>query len=150
MQSFFYALFSNFNQKKSKQLSNPKTHSIEIIVEKEHLDELEHVNNVIYLNFIQEAAIAHWNAIAPKDTVEDTRWVVRKHEIEYLKPALLDDKLIIKTWVEEFTAVTSLRKYEIKRDNDLIATASTLWIALSFDTMKPKRLDKSIASLFFE
>lgn len=128
----------------------PIRYHIQIRVQESHLDELQHVNNVEYFHFLQEVAIAHWNAIAPKEAIEELRWVVRKHLIEYLKPAHLHDELTVETWVEEFSSVTSLRKYQIRRDKDVLVNAETLWIALDTKTMKPKRVDKTIASLFFE
>jgi acyl-CoA thioester hydrolase len=131
-------------------LTQPKKHSIKILVKKDHLDELNHVNNVVYFEFLQEAAISHWHAIAPTKIIDSVRWIVKKHEIEYFKPAFLDDILHVTTWVQEFTAISSLRLYEIKRNEDLIAKASTLWIALEKVNMKPRRLDKSVAELFFE
>lgn len=135
---------------KEKNLTTPKKHTFFLFVEKAHLDELEHVNNVVYFEFLQEAAIQHWYSIADQATIDAVRWVVRKHEIEYFKPAKLGDKLEITTWVETFTAISSLRKYEIRIKNTLIVQAATLWIALDTATMKPRRLDKSVSELFFE
>ncbi|SOE20761.1 acyl-CoA thioester hydrolase [Spirosomataceae bacterium TFI 002] len=131
-------------------MSQPKEHCIEILVNQNHLDELNHVNNVVYFEFLQEAAIAHWHAIAPDNIIDSVRWVVKKHEIEYFKPAFLGDLLKVKTWVQEFTAISSLRCYEITRGEDVIAKANTLWIALGKESMKPQRLDKSVSKLFFE
>jgi acyl-CoA thioester hydrolase len=134
----------------SHHLPNPINHFIEIEVQEQHLDELNHVNNVVYLDFLQEAAIAHWHSLAKPTIVASVRWIVKKHEIEYFKPAFLGDMLKVITWVEEFSAISSLRKYEITRGADLILKASTLWIALDSQTMKPRRLDKSVIELFFE
>lgn len=122
----------------------------ELQVQRADLDELQHVNNIIYLRYLQEAAIAHWYAIAPKEIQENTRWVVKSHHITYHKSAHNEDLLNVTTWIAEFTAVTSLRKYEIKRGNQVIVTAETLWIALDTSTLKPKRLEQSIIDLFFE
>lgn len=121
-----------------------------ITVSSADLDEMNHVNNIVYLKFMQEAAILHWYALASKETIDSMRWVARRHEIDYLKQAFLDDELTIKTWVSEFSAVTSHRHYEVLKGNDLIAKAITHWVALDSQTLRPKRLTSDITSLFFE
>ncbi len=131
-------------------MRNPIVHTLQVLVEAHHLDEMKHVNNVVYFSFLQEAAISHWYGMAPARVAENIRWVVRKHEIEYLKPAFEGDTLSIKTWIDEFTAVSSRRFYEIWRDQDLIVKASTLWIALDARKMKPTRVPEEVADLFFE
>ncbi|WP_341227578.1 thioesterase family protein [uncultured Arcticibacterium sp.] len=128
----------------------PKIFPHPILVKKEDLDELNHVNNVVYLSYLQEAAIHHWYSTAPKEIAEAIRWVVRKHEIEYFKPAHEADQLIVNTWVSNFTQVSSERHYQIKRGDELLVKASTLWIALDAKKMKPIRIPASTAESFFE
>lgn len=131
-------------------MSIPKIYSHPISVKKEDLDELNHVNNVVYLSYLQEAAISHWYSTAPKEIAEAIRWVVRKHEIEYFKPAHETDQLTVNTWVSNFTQISSERHYEIKRGEELLVKASTLWIALDAKKMKPTRIPISEIKSFFE
>jgi acyl-CoA thioester hydrolase len=131
-------------------LITPKKYTTQITVEPAHLDELRHVNNVVYFEFLQQAAISHWYKVAPQKVVEKIRWVVRKHEIEYFKPAYERDLLTVTTWIEEFTSVTSVRRYEISRGEEIIVKASTLWVALDAQKMKPIRLPTEVAESFFE
>ncbi len=121
-----------------------------VTVQAEDLDELNHVNNVVYFKYLQDAAISHWYSIANDQERESVRWVARKHEIEYFKSAFLGETLIIKTWIENFTAVTSERHYEIYRDDALLIKAQTLWIALNTITRKPARLSTEILNRFLE
>jgi acyl-CoA thioester hydrolase len=121
-----------------------------INVRPEDLDELNHVNNVVYISYLQEAAIAHWHAAVSKDIIDSIRWVVRKHEIEYFKPAYENDLLEVSTWISEFTQVSTLRAYEIKRGDELLVKATTLWIALDSKTLKPSRVPKHILESFFQ
>lgn len=114
------------------------------------LDEMNHVNNIVYLKFMQEAAILHWYSLASEETIGSMRWVARRHEIDYLKQAFLGDELIVKTWVSEFSAVSSVRHYEVLKGSELIAKAITQWVALDSQTLRPKRLTSAIISLFFE
>ncbi len=115
----------------------------------EDLDELNHVNNVRYFDFLQQAAVAHWYGSVPKELSESMRWVVKKHEIEYFKPAFLGDILKINTWVSEFSGVTSLRNYEIFKKDQLILKAKTLWVAVNPETMQLKRLPVNLWEIYF-
>lgn len=123
------------------------THSVKVL--EEHVDELQHVNNVVYVQFLQEAAIAHWYMVAPKTTAQNVRWVVRKHEIEYLKPARIGENLVVKTWIVDFDGLHSKRAYEIFRDGDLLVKAFTHWICLDANTLRPKRIPLHELNSFF-
>lgn len=118
------------------------------IVKEEDLDEMLHVNNVVYLQFLQEIAISHWYSVAPKKTIESIRWIVRKHEIEYLHPAQLGDKLKLQTWISSIGGVSSERLYEIYLGEKLVVKAKTTWIAVNPITQKPQRLDSTLKELF--
>ncbi len=131
-------------------MSIPIIHSFAVKVKPEDLDELNHVNNVVYISYLQEAAISHWYSTVSKEVSDKIRWVVRKHEVEYLKPAVANDELTVRTWVSKFTAISSERHYEIKRGEELLVKAFTLWIALDADTMKPKRLPAGIYESFLQ
>lgn len=114
------------------------------------LDELKHVNNVVYFTYLQEAAIAHWYSTADPAVAEAIRWVVKRHEIDYVKAAFENDELVVTTWVNDFTGVTSDRFYEIRRGTDLVVSARTVWVALDALTMRPKRLPAEASVPFFE
>ena len=63
------------------------------------IDEQNHVNNTVYLRWVQEVATAHWRAIASGEVQENIGWVVLRHEIDYKTPAGLGDKITLRTWV---------------------------------------------------
>ncbi|PLK46014.1 thioesterase family protein [Emticicia sp. TH156] len=113
------------------------------------IDELNHVNNIVYLRYVQEAAGNHWHTTVPENLSAQIIWVVRRHEIDYLKPAFLGDELTVKTWVDNFTGVTSDRHCEIWRGPELLARSRTIWVSLDAGTFRPKRIGEEIASLFF-
>jgi acyl-CoA thioester hydrolase len=131
-------------------MPKPIIHTFTVKVKPEDLDELNHVNNVVYIAYLQEAAISHWYSSVPQDVSDKIRWVVRKHEVEYLKPAKENDDLIIHTWISKFNGISSERHYEIRRGHELLVKAFTLWIALDSETMKPKRLSSGFSEYFFE
>ena len=118
--------------------------------EREHLDELEHVNNAVYLRWVQDAAVAHWRAIAPADSQSSTLWVVVRHEIDYKLAAVEGDEVVIETWVGTATRITFERHTEIRRasDNALLVKARTLWCPIDPQTRRPKRVDQCVRALF--
>ena len=79
------------------------------IVSNEDLDALNHVNNVRYVDWINEAAKLHWNLAAPKRLKDQYYWVVLRHQIDYKGPAFLNDTLLIKTFVRQSEGVKSFR-----------------------------------------
>ncbi len=119
---------------------------LELEVKGKHLDDLEHVNNVVYLQWVQDVAAEHWFSKAGKDS--GVFWVARKHEIEYLRPAYKGDSLILRTWVEKMEGLISLRKVEIMREGELICICNSHWVMLDAQTMKPKRIKPELANLF--
>src|ERR1022692_2221190 len=91
----------------------PATQAFEIVlpVEPADLDQLRHVNNVTYLRWVQEAAVAHWTAVASAADQAKVLWIVLRHEIDYLQPAFLGDGIVARTWVgrsEEHTSELQL------------------------------------------
>ena len=69
-----------------------------ILVTAGHLDELNHVNNVTYLQWVQDVAKAHWNLRAPEELKKEYIWVVINHFLEYKKPAFLGEELAVKNF----------------------------------------------------
>lgn len=119
-------------------------------VEPGDLDEMEHVNNAVYLRWVQDVAVAHWREIAPASAQSGTLWVVVRHEIDYKAPALDKDELHVETWVGEATRITFERHTEIYRANDrqLLMKARTLWCPIDAQTKRPKRVDPEIRARF--
>jgi acyl-CoA thioester hydrolase len=67
----------------------------------EHIDELGHVNNAVWVQWIQQVAVAHWEAVADPKHKDAYFWVVVRHEIDYLRPAHEGDVVTARTWVGE-------------------------------------------------
>jgi acyl-CoA thioester hydrolase len=114
------------------------------------IDGLGHVNNVVYLQYAQDAAVAHWFSAVPAEHADSIVWVVRRHEIDYLSPAFKDDELLARTWVGKATAATSERVVEIwrPRDNQLLARIRSVWVSLDAETHRPQRVDESLRTYF--
>ena len=121
-----------------------------IPVQAADIDELGHVNNVTYLRWVQEAAVAHWRAAAPAADQEKLRWVVVRHEIDYRQPALPDDEIIARTWVGTASRVRFERHTELLRaaDRRLLARARTLWCPVDVRTGKPAVVSAEVRASF--
>lgn len=117
-----------------------------IMVKKEHLDDLKHVNNVVYLQWVQDIAAEHWFSKAGKES--GVLWVVRKHNIEYFNAAHLNDDLDVYTWVISMSGLISKRKVAFYRGEDLICECVSDWVMLDAQSFKPKRIPKELADLF--
>ena len=113
------------------------------------LDELNHVNNVVYLRWVQDIATAHWTSIAPADALDSIAWVARRHEIDYLSAAVLGDELTIRTWVGAAEGLTFERLTEIRRaGGQVVAKARTLWVPVDRNTGRPRRVGDEVRSRF--
>jgi acyl-CoA thioester hydrolase len=122
-------------------------------VARDEIDELGHANNVVYLEWMQAAALAHSAAQGwPPARYHQLGcgWVVRAHQITYYQPALQDDLILVRTWVATMKRVTSLRRFRILRraDEALLADAQTDWAFVDYQTGQPKRLPREIAEAF--
>ena len=71
------------------------------------IDALGHVNNVVYLQWVQDVAVSHWQQAATPEQQRETVWVAIRHEIDYAAPAFARDEIVARTWVEEWTGATS-------------------------------------------
>ena len=122
----------------------------EIIVSKNDLDELNHVNNVIYIHWVQEIAKNHWKSLVSSEIIKNYYWVLLEHQIKYLHPAFLGDKIILKTYVEKTEVVKSNRIVEIYNTdtNKLLVTSKTIWCLINAKTNKPNRITDEIREAF--
>lgn len=126
------------------------THSYTIRVQPEDIDQLNHVNNVTYVQWIQDAAVSHWNKVAPNDIKQKFVWVIIRHEIDYKYPAKLNDELFVKTQVLNAQGVSSVRKVQIFRKEDmrLLVESETTWCMVDVDTQRPVRITPEVKNLF--
>ena len=126
--------------------------AFEIIVSvpPEDIDEQNHVNNTVYLRWVQEVATAHWRAVATADARENIGWVVLRHEIDYKTPACLGDEIVLRTWVGKSTRLTFERFTEIRRsgDDQLLSNARTLWCPINAQTARPVRVPAEVREQF--
>jgi acyl-CoA thioester hydrolase len=127
--------------------------AIRVRVTPQDLDELQHVSNVVYIRWIQDVAVAHSASVGL--SLEDYRqqgavFVVRRHEVDYLRPALLGDEVEVETRVVAMSQVTATRQNFIRRlaDGHVLVQAQTQWAYVSTTTGRPVRIPPDVVQRF--
>lgn len=118
-------------------------------VQSDEIDDLNHVNNVVYNQWANEIAIKHWVDLASEELRSQFSWVMVKHTLEYKAAAMLGDPILIKTQVGKATNATYQRFIEIYNatTNKLLVKTESLWCAINKDG-KPKRISDELKELF--
>lgn len=129
---------------------NPQVFEMTLTVTEADLDAMNHVNNVRYLQWVQDVAEAHWRKVAKPQWLENYAWVVINHFIEYKKPALLGNKILVQTHVHENTGPKSQRLVRVfnAETKELLCQASTWWCLLNGETKRPIRVPEEIIAAF--
>ena len=123
------------------------SHAIDILPE--DIDFMGHVNNANYLSWVQDAVVAHWQKIAPRQAVAEHLWVALKHEITYRKPAFLNDEVIAEVILEKVQGARAFYDTVIRRGEEVLAEVKSSWCCLDAETLRPTRIAKDVAGYFF-
>ena len=120
------------------------------VVSQKDLDDLDHVNNIRYIEWVNQIAQTHWQSKAPVAIQNDFFWVLIKHCIDYTGEAKIGDVLRITTYVVKSAGVKSIRMVEIYNNttDQFITKSETTWCFMSYKTKKPARIPLEVASLF--
>ena len=126
-------------------------YSKSLIIPPSAIDENGHVNNVAYVQWMQEIAVEHYASIGGIQAQgSDATWFVREHRIEYLLPAFAGEEIEIRTWVENIRRVRSLRKYEFVRGSDgrVLVKGETDWVFVDAKTGRPLPIPEEVSKVF--
>jgi acyl-CoA thioester hydrolase len=128
----------------------PQAFELPIPINPSDIDIHGHVNNVVYVRWVQDVAVAHWHALATQEQQAKVTWVVVRHEIDYKRAARPEDSIIAATWVGTATNSTFERFTEIIRaaDRKVLAAARTVWCPIDIKTGKPARVGQDIRERF--
>jgi acyl-CoA thioester hydrolase len=128
----------------------PEPFELRIAVERDDIDQLGHVNNVVYLRWVQDAAVAHWRTTAPALEQDRLHWVVTRHEIDYRRPALAGDEIVARTWVGTASRRAFDRHTELCRASDgkVLARARTVWCPIDTVSGKPTDVSAEVRARF--
>ncbi len=126
-----------------------KAFSLERTVVADDIDDLDHVNNIKYLYWIQDVAKSHWEELTKKLMNDFHLWIVRSHQIEYKRPARVGDKIMITTYVNRSKGFLSERIVEIfiKKNKQLLVRCKTQWCYINRDTQNPEPIPEYILNL---
>ena len=114
------------------------------------IDENGHVNNVVYLGWVQTMAIEHWqDRLAPEEQAK-WAWIVLRHEVDYRRPLLLGELATARTWVSDRTQGAKFDRYVRidGPDGAMCAQARTVWCLIDQATRRPTRVPAELAALF--
>ena len=124
----------------------------EFTVPEESVDENGHVNNVMYVQWMQDAAVRHYESMGGRQLTLDlgATWVVRSHTIEYLSPAFAGERIRVLTWVANMRRVRSLRRYRFIRitDEQLLVRGETDWVFVDASTGRLRAIPSEVTNLF--
>lgn len=129
-----------------------KTYSEVFDVVPSDLDDLNHVNNIRYVEWIQDISKKHWMHVISEETQKSMIWVVRNHNITYHKSAVLGHTILMNTYIKSNKGPISTRIVEIKNKatDELLVKAVTEWCLLDAKTFRPKRVPEEIEALFMD
>jgi acyl-CoA thioester hydrolase len=122
---------------------------LSIAIRPEDIDELGHVNNIVYLRWVQDVAVAHWNELSTAEDRDKLVWVVTRHEIDYKIAAMPGDAIIARTWVGPATRFRFERNTELLRaaDRAVLARTRTEWCPIERVTGRPATVSPAIRKL---
>ena len=126
---------------------------LRIKVKPEHIDVLGHVNNVVYVQWMQDVASAHIETLGVGlDQYLEMKhaMVAVEHHVQYRKAAMLDDDVILRTWLYEINALYSFRQYAFfnAKDQSLLFTGNTKWACIEIASGRPKRMSPTFIQAY--
>ena len=126
-------------------------HVVELVAAVDDVDELGHISNVAYVRWVQDAAKAHSQAVGWDHARYEelgSVFVVRRHEIEYVRPTYAGERIRTVTWIEDWRVASSTRRTLLLREEEEVARAATLWALVSTETGRPRRIPSVIKDAF--
>lgn len=125
-----------------------------VVVQEEHLDAFRHTNNVVYLTWLEQVAWAHSERLGLDFGAYErlgTGCVARRHELDYLAPSFVGDRLWLATWIDVTDAkFTMWRAYQVIREADAktLLRGRTQWVCVDLKTGRPKRMPPEFVSAY--
>ncbi|WP_114951271.1 acyl-CoA thioesterase [Sphingosinicella terrae] len=112
------------------------------------IDHMGHVNNSVYLRWVQEAVTRYWEKVAPAEAVASHLWVALKHDITYRKPAFLTDAVVADVMAEQMQGARAFFSTVIRRGEEVIAEVKSSWCCLDAGSKRPARLAREVVARF--
>jgi acyl-CoA thioester hydrolase len=124
------------------------THDHPLAIAPANIDHMGHVNNAVYLSWVQDAVVKHWERFAPTEAQGKYLWVALKHEITYRRAAFLDDNLVATVVLERVAGARAFYNTLIKRGEEVLAEVESIWCSVDAATHRPIRLAREVIRSF--
>ncbi|MBM7408182.1 MULTISPECIES: acyl-CoA thioesterase [Sphingomonas] len=112
------------------------------------IDHMGHVNNTVYLRWVQDAVTAFWTQNAPGDLVHSVAWIALKHEISYRCPAFLEERVDVQMLLERVVGAKAFFDATVRRGETVLAEVRSVWCSVDVTSLRPVRLARSARNLF--
>lgn len=119
-----------------------------VAIEPADIDHMGHVNNAVYLKWVQDAVIDYWRTVAPTEAVAQHLWVALKHEITYRKPTFLQDIVVAEVIAEKVEGARAFFRTVLRRGDEVLSEISSCWCCVDAATRRPARLALDIVRRF--
>ena len=119
-----------------------------VAIDPSDIDHMGHVNNSVYLKWVQDAVVDYWRSIAPPEAVAKHLWVALKHEITYRKPTFLQDAVVAEVIAEKVEGARASFTTIVKRGQDVLSEVKSTWCCLAAGTLRPARLARDVIARF--
>ncbi len=125
-------------------------YELRITATDDDVDELGHVNNAVWVRWIQDIATAHWRKVAPAEHQALYFWVVTRHEIDYLRALLPGETVTGRTWIPDPPKGARFDRHVefVGEDGKPRVRAKTTWAILEKASGRPLRVPKDVAARF--
>ena len=119
-----------------------------IAIDPADIDHMGHVNNAVYLKWVQEAVVDYWSSVAPPSAVAKHLWVALKHEITYLRPTFLQDNVVAEVIAERVQGARAFFRTVVRRGDEVLSETMSCWCCLDAASLRPARLARDIVARF--
>ena len=119
-----------------------------IAIQPHHIDQMGHVNNAVYLHWVQEAVIAYWQCKSSGDVRDQLLWVALKHEITYRLPLFLGDCVVAEVTAIGTRGSRATFMTRFRRGEDLVAEVRSSWCCVDAKTRRPRRIEAKVSDAF--
>jgi acyl-CoA thioester hydrolase len=119
-----------------------------VAIEPADIDHMGHVNNAVYLKWVQEAVVDYWRSVAPPEAVAGHLWVALKHEITYLRPTFLQDNVVAEVIAEKVEGARAMFTTVVRRGEEVLSEIKSSWCCLDAASLRPARVARDIVARF--
>jgi acyl-CoA thioester hydrolase len=120
----------------------------QVAITADDIDHMGHVNNSVYLRWVQDAVVDYWQSVAPPEAVARHLWVALKHEITFRKPTFMQDVVVAEVIAEKVEGAKAFFTTIVKRGEEVLSEVKSCWCCLDAASKRPARLAGDVISRF--